>query len=397
VTVAPGHDSDLHATSDLRIRAVEAFCVPPRWVLVKIATDAGLTGWGEASLEGHSATVAAAVRELAEYLVGRDPLLIADHWQVLRRGGFYRGGPVLSSALAGLDIALWDLAGRYRSAPVHALLGGPVRRRVRAYSWIGGDVPTQVAGAAQAAVAVGASAVKMNASGRLAPIDSPALTRGIVDRVAAVRDAIGPERDLAVDFHGRLTAPMARRVLPLLEEFHPMFIEEPVVPELTEPLPGICASTSLPIATGERLYSRWEFKPALDAGVAVVQPDLAHAGGISEVRSIAAVAELYGAYLAPHCPLGPVALAACLQVAFTVPNFLIQEHGLGIHYNERNDVLDYLANPEVLTPTDGWIDRLIGPGLGIEIDEERVRRAAEDGISWRTPMWRGDDGSLSEW
>jgi galactonate dehydratase len=381
----------------MKIDGVEVFRVPPRWVLVRVATDAGLVGWGEASLEGRDGTVARAVQELSEYLHGSDPLRIGDTWQVLYRSGFYRGGPVLSSALAGLDQALWDIAGKYRHAPVHELLGGPVRERVRAYSWIGGDRPADVAIAAQAAVAAGRTAVKMNGSAELAPIDHPSALAGVVDRVAAVREVLGPERDLAIDFHGRFSPAMARRALPLLEEYQPMFVEEPVLPELAGALPQIVAGTTIPIATGERLYSRWDFKRVLDAGVAVVQPDLSHAGGISEVRAIATLAEVYGAVLAPHCPLGPVALASCLQVALTVPNFLIQEHGLGMHYNENADVLDYLSDPGVLAIKGDAVERPTADGLGIEINEDRVRHAAEHAQPWRPPVWRLPDGSVCEW
>lgn len=381
----------------MKIDGVEVFRVPPRWVLTRLATDTGLVGWGEASLEGRDGTVARAVQELSEYLIGSDPLRIGDTWQVLYRGGFYRGGPILSSALAGIDQALWDIAGKYRSAPVHELLGGPVRDRVRAYSWIGGDRPADVAAAAQAAVAAGRTAVKMNGSAELAPIDHPSALAAVVDRVAAVREVLGPERDLAIDFHGRFSPAMARRALPLLEDYQPMFVEEPVLPELADALPQIVASTTIPIAAGERLYSRWDFKRILDAGVAVVQPDLSHAGGISEVRAIATLAEVYGAVLAPHCPLGPVALASCLQIALTVPNFLIQEHGLGIHYNESADVLDYLADPDVLAIRGDTVERPAGAGLGIEINEDRVRYAAEHAQPWRPPIWRLPDGSVCEW
>jgi len=268
---------------------------------------------------------------------------------------------------------------------------------VRVYSWIGGDDPGEVADAAREQVEAGFTAVKMNACGPVRLIDTPAQVHAIVDRVAQVRDAIGPHNDVAVDFHGRLSPAMARRVLPLLEPYLPLFVEEPVVPESSDQLERIVQSTSIPIATGERLFSRWDFRPVLEAGVAVVQPDLSHAGGISEVRRIASMAEVYGAALAPHCPLGPIALAASLQVGLATPNLLIQEQSAGIHYNVGSDLTDYLVDASVFDFRDGFVRRLEAPGLGIEVDQAAVERAAEIGHSWRTPVWRRDDGSWAEW
>jgi galactonate dehydratase len=330
-------------------------------------------------------------------LIGADPAPIEDHWQVLAKGGFYRGGPVLSSALAGIDQALWDIAGKVHGVPVHALLGGPVRDRARVYGWIGGDEPASLAEAAKSRLDDGMTAVKMNASAQLRLLDTAAEIHAIVERVATVRETVGPEVDIAVDFHGRMTLSMSRRVLPLLEPYLPMFVEEPVVPEVSDRIGEVVAGTSVPIATGERLYSRWDFRPILSSGVAVVQPDLSHAGGISEVRRIAAMAEAYDVALAPHCPLGPIALAASLQVGFATPNYLIQEQSIGLHYGEGFDLLDYLVDRSVLTHRDGFIDRLDRPGLGIEIDERTVERATRHATDWRTPTWRRDDGSLAEW
>jgi len=382
----------------VRVTSVETFQVAPRWLFVKVGTDSELSGWGEASLEGSSDVVRAAVAAFAEYLIGQDPLAIERHWQVLAKGGFYRGGPVLSSALAGVDQALWDLAGKVHGVPVHELLGGPVRDRVRVYGWVGGDDPSGVAEAVQRQVENGLTAIKMNASGPLGHLPSQHEVAQIVRRATAAREVLGPERDLAIDFHGRISAPAARRLLPLLEPLHPFFIEEPVLPGNNHAALGrLVAGSSTPIATGERLFSRWDFLPVLQAGVAVVQPDLSHAGGISEVRRIAALAETFDAALAPHCPLGPLALAACLQVDFATPNFLIQEQSLGIHYNVHNDLLDYLLDGEVFRFDDGHIQRPLGPGLGVDIDEAAVRRADELATPWRTPVWTLPDGSFAEW
>jgi galactonate dehydratase len=379
------------------ITRVEALPVAPRWVFVRIETGDGLIGWGEASLEGYADVVVAAVNQFSQYLIGKDPSTIEDHWQVLTKGGFYRGGPVLASAVAGVDQALWDLLGKRLGVPVHQLLGGKVRDRIRAYGWVGGDDPSEVAEHIQAQIEAGLTAVKMNASGKMSRNGSVSELNDVFDRVSTARSVLGPDRDVAVDCHGRFTLATARRLAPLLEPLHPFFIEEPVVPENSHLIEKIVNSTNIPIATGERLYSRQEFLPVLQAGVPIIQPDISHAGGISEVRRIAALAETFDALVAPHCPLGPLALASCLQVGFATSNFLIQEQSLGIHYNKGAEVLDYLVNPEPLTFVDGHFLLLSGPGLGIEIDESAVRSASAKWDGWHNPIWRHDDGSFAEW
>ncbi|QXE33281.1 galactonate dehydratase [Streptomyces sp. GMY02] len=381
----------------MKITRVETFLVPPRWLFCRVETDDGVVGWGEPVVEGRAEVVRAAVDVLAEYLIGRDPLRIQDHWQVLSKGGFYRGGPVLSSAVAGIDQALWDIAGKAYGAPVHALLGGPVRDRVRVYAWVGGDEPVRLTDEITAQVEAGFTAVKMNAAGRTSPIATAAETAAVVARVAAAREALGPERDVAVDLHGRFGAAGARRVLHAIEPLHPLFVEEPLLPEQGHLLAGLVGATSVPIATGERLYGRAEFLPALAAGIAVAQPDLSHAGGISEVHRIAALAETYGAQLAPHCPLGPIALAASLQIAFCTSNFLIQEQSRGIHYNKDADLLSYVVDTDPFRFVDGQALRTGLPGLGITVDETAVRAADRTGHAWRNPVWRHPDGSFAEW
>lgn len=381
----------------MKITAVETFAVPPRWLFCRISTDDGIIGWGEPIVEGRADTVRAAVHELADYLVGRDPLRIEDHWQVLTKGGFYRGGPVLSSAVAGIDQALWDIAGKAYGIPVHALLGGHVRDRVRIYTWVGGDEPHELRDQIQQKVEAGFTAVKMNASSAMPSVASAVDTSSVVERLAVAREVLGSHRDVALDFHGRISVANARRLLPMLEPLHPLFVEEPVLPEHGHMLRSVVDVSSVPIATGERLFGRAEFLGPLQAGVAVVQPDLSHAGGISEVRRIASLAEIWGSSLAPHCPLGPVSLAASLQVAFATPNFLIQEQSLGIHYNEGNDLLDYILDLDVFQFVDGYVNRLELPGLGIRVDEPALRRADAIGHRWRSPVWRHDDGGLAEW
>lgn len=382
----------------MKISGMELFMVEPRWLFLKLTTDQGLNGWGEPIVEGRAATVAAAVRELEPYLLGRDPDHIEDIWQVLYRGGFYRGGPILMSALAGIDQALWDLKGKRYNLPVHQFLGGPVRSKVRVYSWIGGDRPAEVGQAARAQVAAGFTALKMNAAPEMEYIDSFGKVELAVARIGAVREAVGIEVGIGVDFHGRVHKGMAKVLAKELEPFHPMFIEEPVLPEHNEALREIAAHTTIPIATGERMFSRWDFKRLLQDGIVdIIQPDVSHAGGISEMRRIATMAEAYDVAVAPHCPLGPIALAACLQVDAVTPNVFIQEQSLGIHYHQANDLLDYLADPSVFHYSAGYVAIPSGPGLGITIDEAVVREAAARGHDWKNPLWRNEDGTLAEW
>lgn len=382
----------------MKITEIETFLVAPRWLFLKILTDDGLVGWGEATLEGRSHTARAAVHEFEEYLIGADPRRVEDHWQVMTKSTFYRGGPVLSTAVAAIDQALWDILGKSLNAPVHQLLGGAVRDRVRMYSWIGGDDPSEIAEHAGAMREAGFTAVKMNAAGATEPLASSATIDKVVRRAETARAAMGDEGDFALDFHGRFSTAHSRRILAEIEHTRPMFVEEPVVPECApHRVRDVVTSTSIPIAMGERLYSRSDFLGPLQAGISVAQPDLSHCGGISEARRIASLAETFDVPIAPHCPLGPIALAACLQVVFATPNFLIQEQSGGIHYNVDSDLLDYLADPAILEFENGYCRRPTGPGLGIEVDEAAVRRAAEIGHRWRGPVWRHPDGSFAEW
>lgn len=379
------------------ITRIETFLVPPRWLFVRVETDDGLVGWGEPVLEGSADVVRTSVERYAEILIGADPARIEDLHSLMARGGFYRGGPIFGSALAGLDQALWDIAGKALGVPVHRLLGGHVRDRIRMYGWIGGDDPSEIADHVQERMDQGLTAIKMNASGRLTHLATSAELDGVVERAEAARAVLGPNRDFAIDFHGRVSVANARRLSVLLEPVRPLFIEEPVVPEKTALLGQVVEASSVPVATGERLYHRTEFLPALQAGIAVAQPDLSHAGGITEVRKIAALADVYDVQLAPHCPLGPIALASCLQIGFSTPNYLIQEQSIGIHYNDGADVLDYVLDTGPLQLVDGYIPLLTGPGLGVEIDEHAVREADRRGHTWRTPIWRHADGSFAEW
>lgn len=382
----------------MKITRLTTFLVPPRWCFLKIETDEGLVGWGEPVLEGRAQAVAAMVDELADYLVGKDPRHIEDHWTVLYRGGFYRGGGVHMSALAGIDQALWDIKGKALGVPVFELLGGRVRDRIRVYSWIGGDRPAATAEAARQAVARGFSAVKMNGTEELQFIDSFDKVERCLHNVAAVREAVGPNVGIGIDFHGRVHKPMAKILVKELEFYKPMFIEEPVLSEHHEALRELAHLGSTPIALGERLYSRWDFKRVLAEGyVDIIQPDPSHAGGITETRKIAAMAEAHDVALALHCPLGPIALAANLQIDAGCYNAFIQEQSLGIHYNQTNDLLDYVVNPEVFAYHEGMVAIPSGPGLGIEVNEAYVRARAAEGHRWRNPIWRHADGSFAEW
>lgn len=382
----------------MKITAVETFLVPPRWCFVKISTDEGISGWGEPVLEGRAATVAAMVAEMADELIGRDPRRIQDHWTVLYRGAFYRGGGIHMSALAGIDQALWDIAGKALGVPVHAMLGGQQRDRIRVYSWIGGDRPADTAAMARACADRGFTAVKMNATEELQFVDSHAKVDAVIARVQAIRDALGPDFGIGIDFHGRVHRPMAKVLARELDPYRLMFLEEPVLSEHAEALAEIAAHTATPIALGERLYSRWDFKAILAAGhVDILQPDPSHAGGITETYRIAAMAEAHDVAIALHCPLGPIALAANLQLDAVCYNAFIQEQSLGIHYNQGSDLLDYLTDPGVFDYQDGFVAIPQSPGLGIEVNEDRVRRAAAEGHRWRNPIWRHADNSFAEW
>jgi galactonate dehydratase len=379
----------------MTIARIETFYVPPRWLFVRVEDSDGGVGWGEASLEGHAEAVVGAFEAIRDRFIGHDPNRIEDIWQLGYRGGFYRGGPVLMSALAGFDQALWDLKGKRLGLPAWEMLGGKVRDRIRAYAWIGGDRPHEVASAAMARAEQGFSAVKMNATAELDWIGTPKLFDEVISRVQAAQAA---GMDVGLDFHGRVHRPLAKQLAKALEPLGLLFIEEPLLSENHEGLKQIAELTSTPIALGERLYSRWDFKPFFESGaVDIIQPDLSHAGGILECRKIAAMAEAYDIAVAPHCPLGPLALASCLQIAACTPNVAIQEMSLGIHYNVGHDLLEFCSDKAILSPADGYLTIPTGPGLGVEIDEDAVRAADKDRHRWRNPIWRLKDGSFAEW
>lgn len=382
----------------MKIQQVNVYYVRPRWGFVEIVTDSGLTGWGEAVLEGHARAVLSCVEEMRDYLIGADPARIEDLWTVLYRAGFYRGGGVLMSAIAGIDQALWDIKGKTFGVPVYQLLGGACRDRMRVYSWVGGDRPSDVGAAAKERMDEGFTAVKMNATEELQMIDSYDKIDAVLERVVAIRESCGKHFGIAIDFHGRVHKPMAKVLAKKLEEFDPMFLEEPVLCENMEYFPEIAAACNIPIATGERLFTKYDFKRLLrTGGVDIIQPDLSHAGGLTEVRKIAAMAEACDVALAPHCPLGPIALAACLNIDAVCYNAVIQEQSMGIHYNVGRSVLDYVQNREDFTFTQGFAQLPQRPGLGVEVNRELVLEENKTPHNWKNPVWRHPDGSVAEW
>lgn len=381
----------------MKITKITTYKVPPRWLFLKIETDEGVSGWGEPVLEGHALAAEAAVEELGQLIVGMDPTKINDIWQLFYRSGCYRGGPILMSAISGIDTALWDILGKSLSVPIHALLGGSQRDKVRTYSWIGGDSPADLIPAAHTAMEQGFSAVKFNATDRLMMIDSNLQVDEAVDRIQALREAVGSELDLAIDFHGRVHSPMAKVLLREIADVRPMWVEDPVAADNVGALIDVARSTTIPIAAGERVHSRAEFVALLESrAVGILNADPAHMGGITQTVRLGAMAEMYDVALAPHCPLGPIALAACLQIDAVCHNAIIQEQSLGIHYNASSDLLDYVKGAPFSYDA-GFLTIPQGPGLGIEVDEEHVRRMAAVGHDWRPPVWRHQDGSIAEW
>ncbi len=372
----------------MKITKVETIHVLPRWLFLKIHTDEGIIGLGEPVVEGRSQTVAAAIKEIADrYLIGQDPLKITKNWQAIFIGQFYQGGPVLMSAIAGIDQALWDIKGKFYNTPVYELLGGSVRDQVKLYGHFGGNTKEEMKASIDAAKAKGYTSFKTSIGGPVKFIDTMAKVNEFAENIALTRELVGPECDFGVDFHGRVSPAMAMILIKAIEEFQPMFIEEPVLPGNVDELARVARSTYIPIATGERLFTKFQFREVLEKQAAVVlQPDLSHAGGITECRDIAALAAASYATMAPHCPLGPIALAACIQLDFAVPNFLCQESvTLGDGYIKKPFVV---KNGSVELPTK--------PGLGIELDEDAIEEKKFDG-SWETPRFWYEDGGVASW
>jgi galactonate dehydratase len=366
-----------------RITKLETLKVKPRWLFLKIHTDLGIVGLGEPVVEGRADTVATAVREIEPYLVGKDPRHVIHHWQAIYRHAFYRGGPVLTSALSGVEQALWDIKGKALGVPVYELLGGPTRQRVRVYAH------ARSVEAISKAREAGFTAFKtgvLNArqSGIVA---SPSFIDKAVERFALLRETAGDDADIGIDFHGAISPPNAALLINALEPYQPFFIEEPVNCQHVDAMAELARKTHLPIATGERIFTKWGFREILEKGAAtILQPDLCHAGGIFECRLIAGMAEAYYASIAPHNPLGPISLAAGIQLSASIPNFLCQEQ---VNLGEG-----YLKKP--FKVVDGHIPIPDGPGLGIELDEDAL--ADKLGHDWKNPeVYLDADGSVVDW
>lgn len=381
----------------MKISDIKVYKVKPRWIFVKVLTDEGITGWGEMISGTKTETVVAGAYEMGKKLIGRNPFEIERLWQEMHRS-FFRGGPINGTIISGLEMALWDIKGKALNLPVYELLGGAAHDRIRVYSWIGGDRPSDVAEQAQARVDKGFTAIKMNATSELHYIDSYNKVQAVVDRVASIRNQVGDQLEIGIDFHGRVHRPMAKVLAHALEPYHPMFLEEVVLPENWDSFDDIAREVSIPLATGERLYTRWDFKNLFRQGaIDIVQPDVALCGGILETRKIAAMAEAFDMAVAPHAPYGPVSLAATLQVDACTPNVFIQEQSLGIHYNQGFDLLDFVKNKEIFQYKDSYVQLPKGPGLGIDMDEDKIKEVAQEGLVWSNPSWKNYDGTIAEW
>lgn len=379
----PARNAPIAPADPLKVTKLETFLVQPRWLFLKIHTNAGIVGLGEPVLEGRAKTCATAVEEVAPYLVGKDPRAVVHHWQAIYRHAFYRGGPILTSVLSGIDQALWDIKGKALGVPIYELLGGPTRDRVRVYAHAG--TPRQILAAKAKGFKTFKTGIHLGRSAQYVE------TRAAIDRAvadfAAAREAAGPDGDLAVDFHGAVQPQTSKLAIKALEPYQPFFVEEPVQCQNVDVLADVAQSTFLPIATGERIFTKWGFREILEKRAAgILQPDMCHAGGITEVRLIAGMAEAYYVPIAPHNPLGPISLAAGIQLAASIPNFLCQEQvSLGEGYVKRPFVVE-----------DGYIPIPTGPGLGIELDEDAVADKIDH--DWRDPeTYDPEDGSVVDW
>ena len=378
-----GANAPIAPKDKIKITKLETFLVKPRWLFLKIHTDAGIIGLGEPITEGRAKTCATAVEEIAPYLIGKDPRRVVHHWQAIYRHAFYRGGPILTSALSGIDQALWDIKGKALGVPIYELLGGPTRDRVRVYAH--SSQPDDLKKKIQQGFRTFKTGPAKRRPSRL--VENPAAVQYAAERFAALREAAGPDIDIGIDFHGAVSPQTAKLLIKALEPYQPMFIEEPVNCQEVDVLADIARGTHLPIATGERIFTKWGFREILEKKAAsILQPDLCHAGGITEVRLIAGMAEAYYVVIAPHNPLGPISLAAGLQIAASIPNFLCQEQvSLGVGYVKKPFTIEK-----------GFIPLPEGPGLGIELDENAL--ADKINHDWRNAeTYDPDDGSVVDW
>lgn len=368
----------------IKITKLETFLVKPRWIFLKVHTDAGVVGLGEPLLEGRALTIQTAIKEIEPYLIGKDPRDVVHHWQAIYRHAFYKGGPILTSALSGIDQALWDIKGKLLNLPVYELLGGPTRDRVRIYGRAS-NAEQMKERVKEGYTVIKTGVAKQNPS---RAVENPKFIKHAVENFASLREAGGDTMDIGIDFHGAIPPQTAKILIRALEPYQPMFIEEPCPPENVDVLADIAKGTFLPIATGERIFTKWGFRQILEKGAAsILQPDLCHAGGITECRLIAGMAEAYYAVIAPHNPMGPISLASGIQLAASIPNFLVQEQvSLGEGYLKQAFKLE--KDGTVLIPS--------GPGLGIELDENKL--ADKIGHDWKNPeTYDATDGSVVDW
>ena len=363
---------------EIKVTKVESFVLKNSWVFVKVSTDAGIVGWGE-MLKDDAKACAAGAQEVGDYLVGQDPCRVVHHWQAIHRGAFYRGGPIKTAISSGIDQALWDIKGKVYGVPVYKLLGGPTRDRVRVYGRVSPET------------GVNAMKTQLRFEGRQPTkyIEGQRYVDGAVEYFKGLREKHGPGVDIGVEFHGAVQPATALVLMKALEPYNPWFYEEIVQALNVDIMAELARKTHVPIATGERIFTKWGFKEILEKRAAsILQPDVCYAGGITELKIIAGMAEAYYTPLAPHNPQGPCSLAASLQIAASIPNFLIQERG-------DNEYEDLLAKP--LPPvTKGHRPLLTDPGLGITIDEDKLMAQVGEPREY-VPRFDPDDGSVVDW
>ena len=370
--------AEVGPNDSIKVTRIDAFVLKNSWVFVKVSTDAGIVGWGE-MLKDDAKACAAGALEVGDYLIGQDPCRVVHHWQAIHRGAFYRGGPIKTAITSGIDQALWDIKGKVYGVPVYKLLGGPTRDRVRVYGRVSEET--------------GVTAMKTGPRGEerqaIKYIEGQKFVDEVVERFKALRDKYGDEVDIGLDFHGAVQPPTALLLMKGLEPYNPWFYEEIIQALNVDIMAELARKTHIPIATGERIFTKWGFKEILEKRAAtILQPDVCYAGGITELKIIAGMAEAYYSPLAPHNPQGPCSLAASFQVAASIPNFLIQERG-------DNEYMDLLAKP--MPPVhNGHRPLLTDPGLEITIDEDKLMAHVGEPREYR-PRFDPDDGSVVDW
>lgn len=403
----------------MKITNIEVFPVLPKSNYVKVSTDSGVSGWGEPVVEGRASSVAAAVMELKPQLLGKNPENIEDLFNLMYRGNFYQGGPVLTSAISGIEQALWDIKGKFHGMPVYQLIGGAAKEKQKVYAWVHGTTPEEVGKNAKIRLNQGYRFIKVCITEGMEWISTRDKIKHGADMLGGIRDAVGDQLEIGVDFHGRVHKTMALQLMKEIESYNVLFVEEPVLPWNEDDLIQLHRLSAIPIATGERLYTRWDFKRLFKTGaVDIIQPDVSHVGGIWELRKIAAMAESYDIAVAPHCPLGVIAFSSCLHLDIATPNAFIQEQIIGVHKAVNGGEFDiedrvetdnkqgyisgetHIVNAKGLFDfEDGFVKLPKNPGLGFEIDEKSLLEGANNSNikPWEQPIWRMDDGTITQW